>query len=255
MALKILFKLRGFQKSFLGAVTFYTVIPLPKDWIADFGGIAAFAPLIGILLGLLLGVVDWFLNLLGMPLLTRSVLVVAAWVLLTGGLHLDGAIDTADGLAVTDREKRLTVMRDSVTGAFGVMAGIILLFIKTAALTDLQNARLWGLMAAAGWGRWGQVGAIAFYPYLRTMGKGTLHQGQIKPWRELPLSALPLLFLSAWQCYAHYPQWWLELLGGSAIALLTGFWFNMQLGGHTGDTYGATVEWTEALVLCLITAL
>jgi adenosylcobinamide-GDP ribazoletransferase len=44
-------------------------------------------------------------------------------------------------------------------------------------------------------------------------------------------------------------------LGGSAIAFLTGAWFNSQLGGHTGDTYGAVVEWTEALLLCLLTAL
>ena len=44
-------------------------------------------------------------------------------------------------------------------------------------------------------------------------------------------------------------------LGGSAIAFLTGAWLNRQLGGHTGDTYGAVVEWTEALLLCLLTAL
>jgi adenosylcobinamide-GDP ribazoletransferase len=42
-------------------------------------------------------------------------------------------------------------------------------------------------------------------------------------------------------------------LGGSAIALLTGAWFHHKLGGHTGDTYGAVVEWTETLLLCLFT--
>ena len=40
--------------------------------------------------------------------------------------------------------------------------------------------------------------------------------------------------------------------GGGAIAVLTGAWFNYKLGGHTGDTYGAVVEWTEALLLCLL---
>ena len=44
-------------------------------------------------------------------------------------------------------------------------------------------------------------------------------------------------------------------LGGGAISVLTGAWFNHKLGGHTGDTYGAVVEWTEALLLCLLTAL
>jgi len=45
----------------------------------------------------------------------------------------------------------------------------------------------------------------------------------------------------------------LTILGGSAIALLTGAWLNQKLGGHTGDTYGAVVEWTEMLLLCLLT--
>jgi adenosylcobinamide-GDP ribazoletransferase len=39
------------------------------------------------------------------------------------------------------------------------------------------------------------------------------------------------------------------------IPLLTGWWFNAQLGGHTGDTYGATVEWSEAFILCALTAI
>jgi adenosylcobinamide-GDP ribazoletransferase len=256
--MKMLFELRELKNSFLGALNFYTVIPLPRDWVLDFQRIARFAPLIGILLGVLLGLEDWLLELLEVPVLTRSVLVVAVWVLLTGGLHLDGAIDTADGLAVTDSEKRLIVMRDSVTGAFGVMAGAILLFLKSAALTDLKIDRFLGLMMAAGWGRWGQLMAIVFYPYLRDTGKGSLHQGQIQPLRDISLGLCPLLALSTWQICSHSQQWWIGVgmgLGGSAIALLTGFWFKHQLGGHTGDTYGATVEWTEALVLCLFTTL
>jgi adenosylcobinamide-GDP ribazoletransferase len=44
-------------------------------------------------------------------------------------------------------------------------------------------------------------------------------------------------------------------MGGMAIAWLTGAWFNHKLGGHTGDTYGAVVEWTEAFLLCLLVAL
>ena len=53
------------------------------------------------------------------------------------------------------------------------------------------------------------------------------------------------------------PQFWLltlqSTLLGFAIALLTGWWFAKRLGGHTGDSYGAIVEWTEALVLCGLT--
>ncbi len=45
------------------------------------------------------------------------------------------------------------------------------------------------------------------------------------------------------------------ILAGIAIAISVGAWFNHKLGGHTGDTYGAVVEWTEALFLCVMTLL
>jgi adenosylcobinamide-GDP ribazoletransferase len=46
----------------------------------------------------------------------------------------------------------------------------------------------------------------------------------------------------------------LKMLGlGVSIGIISGYWFYRQLGGHTGDTYGAVVEWTETLFLCLLT--
>jgi len=67
-------------------------------------------------------------------------------------------MDSADGLAVQNPQRRLQVMADSATGAFGAMAAIALVLIKTAALTDLDSYRWLALMAASGWGRWGNSG-------------------------------------------------------------------------------------------------
>ncbi|WP_346291245.1 adenosylcobinamide-GDP ribazoletransferase [Sphaerothrix gracilis] len=236
-----------------GALVFYTTLPLPQNWPLDFLRIARFAPLIGLLIGGGLGLVDFGLLQLGLPLLTRSVLVVAIWLAFTGGLHLDGAMDTADGLAVQDPRKRLTVMADSVTGAFGAMTAVVLIGLKVAALSELALDRWLALMIVAGWGRWGQVLAIALYPYLKPTGKGAFHKQHIRfPWDLLPgLLALTLLGLGQW---AIVPDLGWQILAnhlaGLAIALLTGAWLNYRLGGHTGDTYGAVVEWTEALLLC-----
>jgi adenosylcobinamide-GDP ribazoletransferase len=166
-------------------------------------------------------------------------------------------MDTADGLAVQDRKRRLEVMADSATGAFGAMAAIALLLLKTAALTDIGAYRWLALMASAGWGRWGQVVAIAFYPYLKPTGKGAFHKEAIRTPQDILLGLLLLLGLSGLPLLLDKAVW-LSLVmavGGCAIALLTGAWFHRQLGGHTGDTYGAVVEWTEALFLCLLTSL
>lgn len=241
------------------AVTFYTCIPIPGTQNLDFRGVARLAPVVGLIIGGLLGLVDAGLRLfLGIPALTASALVVASWIALTGGLHLDGAMDTADGLAVQDPQRRLQVMADSATGAFGAMAAIALLLLKTAALTDLVSYRWLALMAGCGWGRWGQQVAIARYPYLKPTGKGAFHKAAIRSALDVLPGLLLLLGLSGLQILLDSDRFWSAVgmaLGGGAIAFLTGAWFNHQLGGHTGDTYGAVVEWTEALLLCLLTAL
>lgn len=223
-----------------------------------FEGIARYAPIVGLGIGGILWGSDTLLWMLGVPLATRCGLLIALWLLITGGLHLDGAMDAADGLAVPDRTRRLAVMADSRTGAFGVMAAIVLLSLKGVSWADLESMRWFGLLVATGWSRWGQVVAIARYPYLRPEGKGAFHKAHAHPKIDWLLGFLALICVFGVALWLE-PDRWLFLLGttfsGCAIALMTAAWFNRQFGGHTGDTYGAIVEWTEALLLCMIVAL
>lgn len=242
--------------TFLGAIAFYTCIPVPQRWTLTFHGIARWAPVVGLAIGGLVGLLDLGLGYLGMPILTRSAIAVVVWIAITGGLHLDGVMDTADGLAVLDPQRRLQVMADSRTGAFGAMAAGIILLLKVAALADIASQRWLVLMLVAAWGRWGQVVAIVCYPYLKAEGKGAFHKAALQSrWEVMPTLVLLMVLSGLLGCFSPTP--WLMAglvtVGGSAIALLTGAWFNAQLGGHTGDTYGAVVEWTEALLLCLLT--
>lgn len=248
---------RSLVSSFLGAVSFYTIIPLPNQWQGEFLRVARFAPLIGLLIGGLLGLTDWLLQLVEIPILTSSGLVIATNVAITGGLHLDGAIDTADGLAVTTPERRLEVMKDSVTGAFGAIAVAVILLLKTAALSDLTQSRWLALMLAASWARWGQVLAIAFYPYLRQEGKGAFHKRNLNNGADITLGFFCVIGCTSLVFWLGPQQWWNAILVAiisSAIVLLVGYWFYRQFQGHTGDTYGAVVEWSEALILCALTS-
>ncbi|MDH6059510.1 adenosylcobinamide-GDP ribazoletransferase [Chrysosporum bergii ANA360D] len=238
------------------SIIFYTSIPLPYINELDFRTVAYFAPLVGLMIGGILGLGDAAMNYLGMPVIIRSALIVVTWIVITGGLHLDGAMDTADGLAVTNPERRLEVMTDSATGAFGAMTAIALILLKTTALIDIEQHRGLVLMAACGWGRWGQQLAIARYPYLKPTGKGAFHKQAIRSYKDLLPGLLLLLSLSAVMTLLNGQDLFFALsmiLTGSAMATLTGVWFHHQLGGHTGDTYGAVVEWTEALFLCVLT--
>ena len=243
-------------QKFHAALIFYTCFPVSPKAILNFQGIALFAPLIGILIGGVLGLVDLGLSALKPSLdfiYLRSLLVILLGLLITGGLHLDGAMDAADGLAVTDPSRRLEVMSDSNTGAFGAIAAIVILLLKMVAFATISDHRLWILMSVWSWARWGQLRAIMAYPYLKVSGKGKFHQADLHNW-QVWLVAVLLVFMNL--AIAWYWQTW--TLGMSLIAItlsiswLTGAWFARQLGGHTGDTYGAIVEWTEALSLCAI---
>ncbi|WP_416669074.1 adenosylcobinamide-GDP ribazoletransferase [Egbenema bharatensis] len=246
-----------FAAKLASAIVFYTVLPVPGS-PTEFQSVSHFAPLVGLLIGGLLSGLDGGMDFVGVPTLTRSALLVVLWIGITGGLHLDGAMDTADGLAVTDPDRRLQVMADSVTGAFGAMAAVAIILLKTTALTDLDHHRWLILLLAAGWGRWAQQIAIARYPYLKPTGKGAFHKQALRSlWDTIPslvlllgLSLIPLLLSllnHQGTAYAVFP------LLGCPIALLIPAWFNHKLGGQTGDTYGATVEWAEALFLVVMT--
>jgi adenosylcobinamide-GDP ribazoletransferase len=211
---------------------------------------------VGLLIGSLLALFASLLELIEIPTLTRNALTIAAWVVLTGGLHLDGAMDTADGLGVTNPERRLEVMKDSATGAFGAIAGMIILLLKTVTLTEMSLPLWLVLLSTAGWARWGQVWAIAFYPYLRPTGKGSFHQENLRLPQDILLGLVVLLGFSGLWFTVDYLSWGQIgsiVLGNIAITLATGYWFHRQLGGHTGDTYGAVVEWSETLILCFFT--
>ena len=241
--------------SLSSGVIFYTIVPLPTAWTNNWSRIARWCPVVGVFIALLLSLFHTLLQFCGLPNLTLSASIATAWVAITGGLHLDGAMDTADGLSVTDPQRRLEVMKDSATGAFGAIAAIIILLLKTVTLSEMSLPWWLVLLSATGWARWGQVWAIAFYPYLRETGKGAFHRENLRLPQDILLGLFILLSLSA-LCTISDLYWWqigAIVLGSMAIALLTGYWFYKQLGGHTGDTYGAVVEWSEALILCFLT--
>lgn len=240
-------------RSLLGAIIFYTVIPIPQIFRPSFIRIARWCPWIGLGLGALLSGTFWGLSYLGTPSLLTATSIVALWVSLTGGLHLDGAMDSADGLAVPDPQKRLVVMADSVSGAFGVMAGVLILLLKVAALEGFNAGSYWLILTIPAWGRWAQVMAIAFYPYLKAEGKGAFHRKHFKLYPDFWWSIFPLLILLGITYFVlPLAQWLIWLLSNFcscfwAIAIC--HWFAKKFKGHTGDTYGATVEWTEVFSL------
>lgn len=247
--------IRKLWASWNGALMFYTCLPIPSTYATEFRWIAQWVPFVGVVVGALMATTDRGLWALQMPVLVRSALVIASGLLLTGGLHLDGVMDVADGLATPNPARRLEVMSDSRMGAFGGMAAVVLILLKVLALAAIQESRAFCLVAIAVWGRWGQQWAIAHYPYLKAEGKGAFHKAALPSvWHTLPSLCLMVLVSVALGVVGWVPAYlvWRTIVGGIGLAMLTSAYFAYRLGGHTGDTYGAVVEWTEALLLCVL---
>jgi len=240
----------------LVALKFLTVLPVPAPAELPpkaMGRAVAWYPLAGVLVGLLLAGADWALG-LALPAALRSALVIALWVALTGGLHLDGFADCCDGLlAACPPERRLEILRDTHAGSFAVAGVTLLLLVKAAALAELPAAwRLGALVAVPALGRWTMAYALVAYPYARREpGLGGLAK-EGAGLRELAVASATALGASlaawGWAGLAALPATW-------ALTALVARWIMGRIPGLTGDTYGAICEVAEAAWLVGLAAL
>jgi len=243
----------GWLRDWAGAWMFYSVLP-PWPGIAPrFERIARFAPLLGLVLGGLQGLL-WCWGRGHLPPMALVCLVLALGLGLSGGLHADGLMDTADGLAAGRRA--LEAMDDSRVGAAAVQAFVLALLLRAAALLVLAPAAAWALVWAAFWGRVAPLVAMARFPYLRESGTAGFHR---EHWRGLGPELLPaglaLVGLLGAIALQGWPRLALSGLAGVLPAVFVPIWLGRRLGGHSGDSYGACVEWTDTGVLLLMAGL
>ncbi|MBI4288857.1 MAG: adenosylcobinamide-GDP ribazoletransferase [Chloroflexi bacterium] len=240
---------------FWAALGFLTILPTPRRaGGGKFARSLVYFPVVGLLIGLLLWGVDLLLR-MALPLPLESALLIAVLAVLTGGLHLDGFMDTCDGLGGRDPEHRLAIMKDSRVGAFGVVGALVLLLVKYGALVSLAPPlRAVALVLMPVMGRWSMVLGIVGYPYARAEGLGTAFAGTGR-WRQFGLATA----LAA--AMAHFATHWAGLSTWTGLATLSGValvawcaatFLKRKLTGLTGDSYGALGELSEVVGLILV---
>src|SRR5204862_439254 len=132
------------------ALRYLTIVPIPGGAPSREGpgASAAWFPVVGLAIGALLVLVDRATTALFAPLLA-ALLVVTAWKLVTGGLHLDGVADCFDGLVGHDPAHRLAIMRDSRIGVFGAVGLILFLLLEVAAVSGIDARARWRALLVA----------------------------------------------------------------------------------------------------------
>jgi adenosylcobinamide-GDP ribazoletransferase len=232
-----------------------TSIPLPvvpTHSSPSPGRAAAYFPLVGLILGGVLAAAGWLLYRL-LPADVAAALVLVVWVALTGMLHLDGFMDSCDGLLPPrERARRLEIMKDSRVGAFGVVGGVLLLLVKFTALAALPvESRLAILVAVPVLARWSMTWQMARYPQARFDGLGVLFTTGLG-WPQVAIASAvavaAVILLLNWAGLILLAGAWLAATMAAGLAMA-------RLGGLTGDIYGATGEVVEAALLVIMTGL
>lgn len=249
---------------------------------SDFSRSVRYFPVVGLILGTCYALFAWCMD-FGLPALgidmpehIAAFLLAASMILLTGGIHCDGLMDTLDGiLSGRDRDRMLEIMKDSRVGTYGIVGFVLFFAAEYSLLLDMGAGlmRLAALFFAPYIARVMLVFAICAFPYARPEGIGkAFHEGGSNGvMLRSFLCMLPVLLIGgyvlSWLFLPNFQQifviWlfsWgmielLLILFVTAMAYLFCRHVTRLLGGLTGDVYGATVMlselWTLALLLLL----
>ena len=221
----------------------------------SFGESVKYFSAVGAVLGIFYAAVVGAINFLQLPLFTGAT-GFAAMIILTGGIHCDGLMDSADGLfSGREREKILQIMKDSRAGSFGVVSMILIAAMEISTLAELARLSTWFLCAAIYSapiiGRLMMVVTIGAFPYARAEGMGkafaefTTRRTIIFAAGEAILFLLPLIFIGE--------KFFICAGAASLVALIVTMKFarfsTEKIGGVTGDIYGAITTLAELFAL------
>lgn len=234
------------------ALTLLTRLPMPAVTAPRGARVAWAWPLAGLAVALIAGLVGWIALALGLSAPLAAGMILATQIATTGALHEDGLADTADGLwGGHDRGRRLEIMKDSRTGAYGVLALVLSLGLRWLALAMILDtgALFAPLIAVAVLSRAPMAVLMAALPNARGAG---LAETVGRPGQDTAtiavLVALALAFLAiGWGLLA--PVLWAALVTIALAALARD-----RIGGQTGDILGAAQQLAETAALMALAA-
>ncbi len=234
------------RQAFLIALQFLTIFPVKLSTpvsSAAMGRSLLFYPLVGLLVGTFLVTIELLLSTQS-PLVSAA-LVLTLWIVLTGGLHLDGLADSSDAWlgGLGDKARTLAIMKDPACGPIGVLALLLVLLLKFVAIVSLVEmqqplALVWVVVLA----RLAMPLLFLTTHYQREQGLGSAMRA------AMPENAVRAMLLITTAI--------LVLLAGFGVVLVTlvvflllRYLMERRLGGFTGDTAGAMIELLETTVL------
>jgi adenosylcobinamide-GDP ribazoletransferase len=237
------------------AIGLLTRLPVPHPASVAPDGMAraqrAF-PLVGALIGLAVGLIDRGLLGIGIPALAAAALALGASAALTGALHEDGLADVGDGFGGgRDRAAKLSIMRDSRLGTYGAIVLLVGFSTRLSALASLPVASIVASLVVAHTLARAAIPVLAAnMPFARDDGLG---KSAGRPDIASAATAVVIAGALALVCLpakAALLAVMVTVAGAAAMAALA--W--RQIGGVTGDVFGAVEQVVETAVLVMLAA-
>lgn len=247
-------------KAFVVAFSIYSKIPMPRfQWESDdMKYHLCFFPWVGAVIGLLEGAWYFISTGKGIGALPYVMVALAIPLLITGGFHVDGFMDTCDALhSYQEREKKLEILKDPHIGAFAVIC-LVIYFLLAGGFLALLYERVTdpGIMI---------VCALVFVLSRALSGigvvtmKGAKKKGMLQTFSETAVKnkVLFLLGLQALLCAGGMicVSYMAGLFACGAVLLVWIYYARMsekEFGGITGDLAGYFVSLAELIALIAV---
>ena len=219
-----------------------------------FKNIAQFAPILGFFIGLIQSLIYLLLRNNSWSIYASVPICLASGYLITGGLHLDGLMDTFDGI-FAGKNKCLKAMKDSQVGAFGVQSLFFITLIQIACLIKVQNQIIIILPICLFWGRFSTLIYIDKFKYITLETKSISHKKYWNGFKKESLVSLIFIcifviyFLTLYNSAQFIIQKTFLLFIGFFISYLIPKILGSKIGGFTGDACGASVVLVETTML------
>lgn len=247
--------LKQILNQFIFSISFLTCFPLSAKEISEqhIAKSVCFFSMVGFLIGAFLAGVQYAGKFLSLTNTVSSVLIVAAWLIVTRGLHFDGLTDIADGFwGGNTPEQRLHIMKDSRIGAFGMAAGTLLIVGKIIFISDIAPKDL--------------VPALLFIPAIARVTPSIIsllapHSAQeglgaifVKNAKVITLVIASLSFLIPSYFILTLTQIFAISAGALLVSIILVHAAHQKIGGVNGDVFGAAIEiteWLSLLIFCI----
>lgn len=248
--------MKSIRNSFVIAFSMYSKIPMPKaSWEEDnMKYVMCFFPLVGVVIGAV--IMGWFYigEVLSISHVLQTIIMVLIPIVITGGIHMDGFLDTIDALkSYQSMEKKLAILKDPHTGAFAVITCVGYYFLMFGVWYDMKSSNI--LMIVIGFilSRALSGFAVVTFPLAKNSGLAASFSNQAKKTVTritmlffIVICAIGMMVINVYLGIACF-------LSAIAVFLYCRHMAIKEFGGITGDIAGYFLQVCElVMAICVV---